>query len=1197
MSRRLFAAFALVLAVTSVHHDSIEAQGRRIPVRKRSPNSDPPPTPAQGITVTDPASSIFSTTDATLPIGGTFTPQIATVSWAITPGGQSGSGVLDVNSGTYAITTPVSAIKAQDEFIRTTSAAATAHTPTTTGDGWLDLRTDAGNFCRVMAADYLQPNVSDTGGTAVVACEADPTGSISGTNYNVRLRLSPTAWSIGSSSNTALLFSIIDMVAGHEDTCALEILSASQNPDVRLIKVVDGVPTVLASADAVPAAGQRWEVRARGNTATAYRDGAAVSGLTFTDAACNRSTRTGVAWGAVYPGSGKLVSTGGRVDEFVLEDADGGSAGVPLTDGVLNTITITGCKADMVTCYQRVLKVTRGASDTTPPSGTVETPTSSLAYPTDQSTISWTGSYSDVGGSVASVVVASATMGVSPASVNASLVGGTWSAGAFAIPVGNSVFTYTITDTAGLVTVLPSRTVTRSAAVDSTAPTVSITSPNGSGSSSTSGTTISLAGTAADTGGSGLAASGAITWTSDGCGGGTAVGSTTWNIASVDLSSVSSCVISVRATDIAGNVGTAVTHTVTRNIPLFITSPSSLTAIEGSAFSFCPTFGGGTGPYTLTKATGTYPTPASPAFSISANCIVGTPSAGSAGAYPGHSYRVTDNVAAQATTSTFTFTVGTGALGGQNNSYYDSVIQRPAFPTGDMWRAYPMRSTTELRPKSQGGYISDPTAVSLDGNPAWSYAPDTDTHPQRQNASKFTLAVWVPSRLLGANLSGASPGGTFDTVQSATNWSGITNGSVLRIGSEIITCVGVNATTNCLDPLGQNGNTGTFSRGNWGTTVAAHTAGDQIYVLRTKLGGPAQAFWPIDASTTTSDSYLVSFEQYLTSDFAGLGADPSGYTNCGGIFFGPNPTSYNASAYCARRWGGFKAYQFRINGNIGWEWKVNTDASYPSIIPAGVNAITGTDVGFASLRLYTNVGPPFLSQDPTRPMTNTWPYKPGRWQRQWAFIELNHDQNTAAFTPFKPLAAAIVTAPAAGTVETISIDYTGLPPAPPTGDNPGGAYPIIWNAGTGRRMRIDSEILSINSCATSGNPRTCTVVRGVDSTTPATHTAGTNVELIWDYLTLIHSDEVNNPTTIMTKVPTTRNRNGSQPGALTDLDWEFDDSNDRAVGFLINNGFHDLSGYVKNIYVLRKSGTGGATPGNVPTEWQALFIKPTVNGN
>lgn len=146
-------------------------------------------------------------------------------------------------------------------------------------------------------------------------------------------------------------------------------------------------------------------------------------------------------------------------------------------------------------------------------------------------------------------------------------------------------------------------------------------------------------------------------------------------------------------------------------------------------------------------------------------------------------------------------------------------------------------------------------------------------------------------------------------------------------------------------------------------------------------------------------------------------------------------------------------------------------------------------------------------------------------------------------------------------------------------------------------MRIDTEVMSITSCTTSGNPRTCVVVRGVDGTTKATHAIGANVQLIWDYLTLISSDEGTEPVVLMSKVPVTRRRNNGAAASISDFNWEFDDSASRAMGLRINQGFVDTFGYVKNIFMLRKSGTGGAGGGSIPAEWSALFIKPTVNGN
>jgi hypothetical protein len=109
-------------------------------------------------------------------------------------------------------------------------------------------------------------------------------------------------------------------------------------------------------------------------------------------------------------------------------------------------------------------------------------------------------------------------------------------------------------------------------AADTTAPTITITSPTSNPTYLTSSSTVSLGGTASDNVGVTQ-----VTWSNDRGGSGTASGTTAWTISNIALQSGAN-VITVTARDAAGNTGPdtiTVTYTDTTAPAITITSPTS----------------------------------------------------------------------------------------------------------------------------------------------------------------------------------------------------------------------------------------------------------------------------------------------------------------------------------------------------------------------------------------------------------------------------------------------------------------------------------------------------------------------------------------------------------------------------------------------------------------------------------------------
>jgi|GEM_PF-1415516 len=212
-------------------------------------------------------------------------------------------------------------------------------------------------------------------------------------------------------------------------------------------------------------------------------------------------------------------------------------ASVQLSEGT-NVITVTASdtagnqKSDTLT-------VTYTAPDQTAPAVTIQSPTSSSSYSTGSSTMSLGGTASD------NIGVSQVTWSNSRGGSGAAQGTTSWSIASVQLSEGTNVITVTASDAAGN---HKSDTLTVTyTAPDQTAPTVTIQSPTSSSSYSTDSSTISLAGSASDNVGVSQ-----VTWSNSAGGSGSAQGTASWSIASVQLSEGTNT-ITVTASDAAGN--------------------------------------------------------------------------------------------------------------------------------------------------------------------------------------------------------------------------------------------------------------------------------------------------------------------------------------------------------------------------------------------------------------------------------------------------------------------------------------------------------------------------------------------------------------------------------------------------------------------------------------------------------------------
>jgi len=273
------------------------------------------------------------------------------------------------------------------------------------------------------------------------------------------------------------------------------------------------------------------------------------------------------------PVSGTVSDAGGgSVASVTWVNSGGGSGTASLGAGTWsiasvnlaagnNTVTVTATDSVGNFSSTAILIV----RDNTIPTVAVSTPTTPHIRNTNPVPV--TGTAADAGGSgVAGVSWSRAEGG----GATGSAVGTTsWTANV-SLVVGINTITFTSTDAAGNTSLGVVLVVT----LDQTAPALAITSPTSASTYNTNSTPIALGGTVSDTGGGSVAS---VTWTNSTGGSGSAsVGGSAWTIASVGLT-VGSNVITVTATDTAGNSTNKVLTVFRDGAPpsVTITSPTT----------------------------------------------------------------------------------------------------------------------------------------------------------------------------------------------------------------------------------------------------------------------------------------------------------------------------------------------------------------------------------------------------------------------------------------------------------------------------------------------------------------------------------------------------------------------------------------------------------------------------------------------
>jgi hypothetical protein len=255
----------------------------------------------------------------------------------------------------------------------------------------------------------------------------------------------------------------------------------------------------------------------------------------------NSQGGSGLATGTASWSAGTIaLKMGTNLITVIARDAAGNTA----TDSL--TVTVTDNVAPTVA-------ITRPSSLSTPASTAVLTGTAADAFGVAQ--VAWSNSRGGSG-------VATGTT--------------SWTVAGIPLQPGSNIITITARDSAGLVG-SDTVTVTRT---DGEAPTVSLVTPTTGGTYATTLRTIALSGTSADAVGVSQ-----VTWANSRGGGGAAAGTTNWTVQGVGLQ-LGTNVITITASDAAGNTGQAVLSVnVTDGDPPAVTIMSPVSAATFSTAS------------------------------------------------------------------------------------------------------------------------------------------------------------------------------------------------------------------------------------------------------------------------------------------------------------------------------------------------------------------------------------------------------------------------------------------------------------------------------------------------------------------------------------------------------------------------------------------------------------------------------------
>jgi hypothetical protein len=270
---------------------------------------------------------------------------------------------------------------------------------------------------------------------------------------------------------------------------------------------------------------------------------------------------------------------------------------------------------------------------------------------------------------------------------------------------------------------------------------------------------------------------------------------------------------------------------------------------------------------------------------------------------------------------------------GDPHAYFKALVARSDFHKGYSLRpvaGQPVTSVdyaSQLLQRNRGGY------ASCNVCDLWiTYDPASDSDPEAQDAAKVVIPAFYwhnVKPLLGAAVSSSAT--TLSITSSGTLPSAFRSPHVIRIDDEIMAIV--SGTTSM-----------TVTRGQFGTTPAAHAAGAKVWINTNTVPNA----WRGPVGTSDGHTYLFTWDSYWTQSYRN-----SGLTN-------------------------HKTFNL-ISSGIWLEPGSKYASKLADFDPA-------VHVAELNVRGYGTLGPGVTNQQPITPRVN-FLIKRGVWTRYWVRIE------------------------------------------------------------------------------------------------------------------------------------------------------------------------------------------------------------------
>jgi hypothetical protein len=478
------------------------------------------------------------------------------------------------------------------------------------------------------------------------------------------------------------------------------------------------------------------------------------------------------------------------------------------------------------------------------------------------------------------------------------------------------------------------------------------------------------------------------------------------------------------------------------------------------------------------------------------------------------------------------------------HAYFSALISR-----GDCFKAYSFRPqaghntkvgscaatanyASQLEGPKLGGYAQE------SGTKYVTYDPTGDSNPRRQDAAKVVIPAFAEPNVFLAEAVNATQ--TTFTVATALMAE---RGKVFKIGSEYVGIPTTQATNV----------TFTVIRGLYGSTPASHPAGSPIQRNTNSLINQVRV--PVGANGSETAKYLFVWDAYWTDSYIKTGLIEH------------------------------KTFQFAAVSDKNW---FRADAAYAphdllSDSQPGWNI--NTQIALAQgRRLSASVVPPAAVEPtdgrPAWPMVGAAPIiYPNKWTRWFVLVETRAEGVAANFTNVTTLAAPVDAGSNVIRIHCPASRFTEGCGAFTAATSVGGSG---W---PGRSLRIGSETMTITSGTSSGETRDLTVARGAYGTSAASHTAGDDVQLVNDYISMWFADEDHAPVQMYDRYPVHLFENHSSAtarGALSQFWIEFNTSTAEMLPARVEDGFADLVAYVRNLAILK----------NPPADISPLLLRP-----